>query len=240
MNSLTGEVRRVADVILSRVIEGTYPCGLRLPAESALAEELSCGRSTIREALRHLADQGLLRSRRGSGTMVLDFRREGTPALLPAYIRAGTFERPPLVIAREMLRLRTVMAVEATRLAARYADHDSLADARDILTRAPALECDPAGHALNELDFYRALVFGSAIWPAAWLVNAFWAPLREVNSLIAPAIGVVNPAFQTTMVELLELVENGHEEQAVGLVTQWFEAVDLDLVAVLETALKNA
>ncbi|MEQ9317836.1 MAG: winged helix-turn-helix domain-containing protein, partial [Polyangiaceae bacterium] len=69
------EVQRVSRILLGRIIDGTYPKGLRLPAEASLAEELTCGRSTIREALRHVADLGLVKSRRGSGAMVQDFRR---------------------------------------------------------------------------------------------------------------------------------------------------------------------
>src|SRR3954467_13923953 len=85
---LTGEVRRVAHEVLGRIVSGAYPAGLRLPAENDLATELRCGRSTVREALSHLAGMGVVKSRRGSGAMVLDFRREGTPALLPWYVLA--------------------------------------------------------------------------------------------------------------------------------------------------------
>ena len=64
------EVQRVSRILLGRIIDGTYPKGLRLPAEASLAEELTCGRSTIREALRHVADLGLVKSRRGSGALL--------------------------------------------------------------------------------------------------------------------------------------------------------------------------
>lgn len=256
MSALTGEVRRVGDVLLGRIIDGTYPRGLRLPAEAALAEELGCGRSTIREALRYLGDLGLIKSRRGSGALVLDFRREGSPALLPAYLRAGRFddaprsngkqgakngphkgEAQPVALAREMLRLRTLMAVEATRLAARYAT--DLSEAQACLAKAPSLESDPAAHALNELDMYRALVLASGIWPAAWLVNAFWAPLREVNALFAPALGAVQSDFQRSMTHLLELVEQGREQDAVDVVEGWFERVDQQLVTIFQHALQR-
>jgi DNA-binding FadR family transcriptional regulator len=232
----TGEVRRVADTILGRILDGSYPCGLRLPAEASLADELDCGRSTVREALRYLADLGLVRSRQGSGAMVLDFRRQGTPALLPAYVRAGRFERPAAVMAREMLRLRTLMACEAVRLAARYASPEGLGEARQLLEQAPDLEADPAAHALNELEIYRSLVMASGVWPAVWMVNAFWAPMREVNALFAP-LGAVPPTFQDTMARLLGLVAAGDEEAAMALVRGWFEAVDRELVKLLELAM---
>lgn len=233
----TSEVQRVARILLARIVDGTYPKGLRLPSEAALAEELACGRSTIREALRHVADLGLVKSRRGSGAMVRDFRREGTPALLPIYLAAGKFDTPPLTLAREMLRLRTMMATEAVRLAALYADSEGLVEAKACLDRAPELESDPAAHALNELDLYRALVLASGIYPAAWLVNALWTPLRELNALFAPALGPVQPHFQETMTELLERVEAGDEAGALETVGGWFERVDAAIVEQLGTVI---
>src|SRR5690606_39960448 len=58
-----------------------------------------------------------------------------------------------------------------------------------VLRQAPALESDPAAHALNELELYRALIAASGIWPASWMVNAFWTPLRQLNATFAPALG---------------------------------------------------
>jgi DNA-binding FadR family transcriptional regulator len=233
----TGEVRRVADTLVARILDGTYPSGLRLPSESSLAEQLACGRSTVREALRYLADLGLVRSRRGSGAMVLDFRREGTPALLPAYVRGGALGPSAPTLAKEMLRLRTLMASEAARLAARYAKGDDLERARKRLTEAPALEPDPAAHALNELEIYRELVLASRMWPAAWMVNAFWGPLRDLNALFAPAMGPVKPTFQKTMEHLFELIEARDEQGSVELIEAWFEKVDAELVGIMERAL---
>jgi DNA-binding FadR family transcriptional regulator len=233
----TGEVKRVADIVVGRILDGSYPFGLRLPAESALADELACGRSTVREALRYLADLGLVRSRRGSGAMVLDYRREGMPALLPAYLMRGKLESPPANVARELLRIRSMMASEAVRLAARYASRESLAEARQVLKAAPALEGDPAAHALNELDLYRALIVASGIAPATWMVNAFWTPLRELNAAFAPAQGQVRDDFQPAMTELLNKIEAGDEDGAMDHVRRWFEQVDATLMKVIESAL---
>lgn len=227
MVSPTGEVQRVSDKLLQRIVADAYPQGLRLPAESALAEEFSCGRSTIREALRHLADMGLIRSRRGSGAMVLDYRREGTPALLPTYLRLGRIENGE-VMARELLRLRMVMATEAARLAAIYAEPAALDEARRHLELAPGLESDPGAHALNELDFYRALVAASGIWPATWVVNALWAPLREINAELAPALGRVPANFQATMENLLGRIEASDEAGSVAVVRAWFTRIDAE------------
>lgn len=43
---------------------------LRLPAETALAERFGVNRHTVRQALRHLGEQGIVRTERGRGTFV--------------------------------------------------------------------------------------------------------------------------------------------------------------------------
>lgn len=233
----TGEAGRVANEILIRIVSGAYPAGLRLPAEVDLATEFSCGRSTVREALGHLAGLGVVKSRRGSGAMVLDFRREGTPALLPWYITAGRFDRPVGVLARELLGVRTLLAREAVRLAARYADAGALAEARALLAKAPALAHDPVAHGINELDFFRALVSASGIWPAVWLANVFWAPMRELHDRFAGAVGRVPPDYQDQMNRLMDLIEAGDDGAAEAHVAEWFARVDASLVGELEALL---
>lgn len=230
----TGEVKRIADSLLERILRRSYPAGLRLPPEATLADEFSCGRSTVREALRYLADLGLVKSRRGSGVMVLDFEREGTPALLPTYLKLGGFQNASSNLMREMLQLRTLMACQAVRLAADYATPDKLSKAREHLQQATQLENDPAAHAINELAMYRELVVASGMWPAVWMVNSFWAPLSELNAMFAPILGAVHPAFQDTMTTLFQHIEARQADAAVQQINDWFTMVDTPLLAKLE------
>jgi DNA-binding FadR family transcriptional regulator len=229
-----GEVRRVADEILGKIVTGAYPAGLRLPAENDLAAELGCGRSTVREALRHLTALGVVKSRRGSGAMVLDFRREGTPALLPWYLTAGRFDRPVGVLARELLGMRTLLAAQAVRLAATYAEPAALAEAKALLARAPSLAHDPVAHGNNELAFFRALVCASGIWPAVWLANVFWSPMRELHDRLAGIVGKVPADYQDHMARLLALIEARDATRAEAHVIAWFSRVDAKLVPDLE------
>lgn len=58
--------------ILQREIENqTYPVGTRMPTELALCTRFGISRFTVRKALRMLIDNGMVRRRQGSGTVVL-------------------------------------------------------------------------------------------------------------------------------------------------------------------------
>jgi DNA-binding FadR family transcriptional regulator len=237
---LPAEVRRVADELLARVISGAYPAGLRFPSEPAIAGELGCGRSTVREALRHLAGLGVVQSRRGSGATVLDFRHEGTPALLTHYLRFGKFDQPAAVIARELLGLRSLLATEAVRLAARYARPEDLGPARALLGRAKALVGDPVAHAKAELAFFRAIVSASRVWPAVWLANSFWGPMNDLLDLLGTLVATVRPDHQARMTKLLALIETHDEARAHDHVRSWLADVDRTLIASIESALALA
>ncbi|KIZ44649.1 MULTISPECIES: phosphonate metabolism transcriptional regulator PhnF [Rhodopseudomonas] len=62
--------RRVADSIERGISDGSYPAGERLPGENEIAEAHRVNRHTVRRALAALAERGLVRAERGSGTYV--------------------------------------------------------------------------------------------------------------------------------------------------------------------------
>src|SRR3989442_15696799 len=66
---------RVQDELTQRIDRGMLPAGSRLPSEPALAVELGVSRATLREALRALEGEGLVRRMWGAGTYVADSRR---------------------------------------------------------------------------------------------------------------------------------------------------------------------
>ena len=65
----------VQDELKQRIGRGELPAGTRLPSEPELAAELQVSRATLREALRAMELEGLLRRRQGSGTFVADHPR---------------------------------------------------------------------------------------------------------------------------------------------------------------------
>lgn len=64
-----------------RLVDGHFPPGHKLPAESALAKRLNVSRVSLREALQRLELEGYIERKRGVGTFVIDRR--------PTHVEAG-------------------------------------------------------------------------------------------------------------------------------------------------------
>src|ERR1700741_4871753 len=62
--------RQVADGIERGIADGRFPAGEKLPGEIEIAETYRVNRHTVRRALATLAERGLVRAERGSGTYV--------------------------------------------------------------------------------------------------------------------------------------------------------------------------
>ncbi len=62
--------RQVADGIERGIADGRFAAGEKLPGEIEIAETYRVNRHTVRRALATLAERGLVRAERGSGTYV--------------------------------------------------------------------------------------------------------------------------------------------------------------------------
>jgi DNA-binding GntR family transcriptional regulator len=64
--------RQVAQIVIARIKDGTYPPGARVPSTLELATEMGVASSTSQKALAFLRAEGWLRGETGIGTFVAD------------------------------------------------------------------------------------------------------------------------------------------------------------------------
>ena len=69
--------------LVNRVISGDYPPNMRIPSEEDIAREFDVSRSVVRNALARLKREGVLGSRRGSGTTVKQVNGAPRPSFGP-------------------------------------------------------------------------------------------------------------------------------------------------------------
>jgi GntR family transcriptional regulator len=68
--------RQVYDLLVKRVVEGTWRAAQVLPSEQALAAELGVSQGTVRKALDAMVAEKLLERRQGKGTYVAEHTQE--------------------------------------------------------------------------------------------------------------------------------------------------------------------
>ena len=68
--------KKIIDWITECIDDGTLKPGEKLPSENELCDRFGLSRQTVRHAIAKLAEDGLLESRRGSGTYLVDQRAE--------------------------------------------------------------------------------------------------------------------------------------------------------------------
>jgi len=131
---------RIRDVLVSRILDGTYAAGTQLK-ELTLAREFNVSQTPIREALRELEGSGLVTCERFRGTRVRG---------------ADSAEM------RESYELRTMLEVRSVKLAAPYSDK-LLADFGEYLVEMDAAvkANDSERYIDAALRFHRRLVEGS-------------------------------------------------------------------------------
>lgn len=104
--------QRVVDGVTERIHNGTLQPGDRVPPEPELMREFGVSRSVVREAVSRLQASGLVTTRQGVGTFVLESSQQTRP-LLAATARDVRIQQ---VLA--MLELRISLESEAAHLAA--------------------------------------------------------------------------------------------------------------------------
>ena len=108
--------------------QGALQPGDRLPAERELAEQFKVSRSSVREALQALELQGLVVSKRGSGTFVSRENLAAALDLVAANLNGGTAALP------EVFEMRHLMEPQIAALAAERATVEEVGRLREILT----------------------------------------------------------------------------------------------------------
>src|SRR5512146_1099578 len=122
---------RVAEEIVQQlrglILRGEYAVGDKLPPERKLAEELGVNRASLREAIKALEHMGLVKTRQGDGTRVLDFMQTAGVELISHLIpQSGQEGAPNLPVILDVLEFRRWFGRESARLAAERATEADL------------------------------------------------------------------------------------------------------------------
>jgi DNA-binding FadR family transcriptional regulator len=132
---------RIVEQVEEAVARGELKPGQRLPSERELVAQFGTSRATVREALRVLESNGLVRSRPGdpNGPEVLPFTSGGLEKQMRRLARTDQLTLSQLLVSRMMLDSTANRLAEAMRVAidtgyeafseADFAFHEAIAEA---------------------------------------------------------------------------------------------------------------
>lgn len=142
--------QRVREEIANQLREliacGKLRRGDKLPAERQLAEVLGVSRHSVREAIRSLEQQGVLASRRGDGTYVLDDRQE----LLYGPLGMAVEQRN----IQEVLEFRKLLEPQIASLAARNITDEDISLLREKLNEQKAVIAEGGSGSAHDAEFH--------------------------------------------------------------------------------------
>lgn len=139
--------KAVSSAIESAILDGALPPGAALPTEQALSERFGVNRSTVREALRRVEQEGLLQRREGRRLFVC---LPGVHDLAPRATRLLMLHRTTF---QELWEVALVMEPLAAGLAAQHANADDL-DLLDANLRATERATAPKALVTLDMEFH--------------------------------------------------------------------------------------
>jgi DNA-binding FadR family transcriptional regulator len=169
--------QQVEDQLRQAILSGALGIGKKLPPEAALAIEFGVSRTTVREALRSLASDGLIEKIPGAGggsfVRSVDHHSLGSELSedLENLLRLGSIEFAEVAAVRRMLE------VPAAREAAQRRSDAEMAELEDILAEGKALEVSDPRVAELDARFHATIAHASG----NRVLSAFVYALHEVT-----------------------------------------------------------
>lgn len=180
----TSVTKQIAEQIKASILDGRLQADDRLPTEHDLAEQFGVSRPTIREALKRLAAQNLIHSRRGptGGTFVRRPTEEEVRANLiteaTLLVSFGEFDLTDIAEARHKLECM------CGRLAAERRDDANLSAMTEELQRQKEEKLSDEDFCASDVRFHRALVDASGNPVLQFVMSTVIEALQPIENMV--------------------------------------------------------
>jgi GntR family transcriptional regulator, transcriptional repressor for pyruvate dehydrogenase complex len=189
-DAVMAEIQRV-------LVERGLKVGERLPSERELAQQLSVGRSSLREAMQGLQTMGLIEVRHGVGTFFIG--ESGKWLLSPLTL----YETPPRRLFAELIEARLMVEVRLAALAAERATQEDIVKLREAA--AKRARARRGQYVERGLEFHLAVAAAARHTVLASMLKAVVHLYFDVLDSLDPAARDVEAAFRARQ-------QGGHDE----------------------------
>src|SRR5579884_662229 len=147
---------QIAQQIEQRILSGELRSGDRLPTERELAQQFRASRTAVREAMKALAQKGLVDMKPGRGTLVIDGTSQAMKHSLGLMMRVGHAS-----ISQNLVEVREILEPEIAALAAIRATEEHISAMRSAVETMDASLQDAESYITADNAFHQALARGT-------------------------------------------------------------------------------
>lgn len=179
----------------SLILSGKFSPGERLPSERELGSLFGVSRPVVHEGLRALESRGLVTIRSRKGSLVNDYRREGSIEMLLSILNYSG-GRLSASLFDGVLEMRLLFEVETARLSAMRRTDEQLCGLRAIVDREGSTRQPTADEVAGiDYEFHLAVAIasGNEIYPL--LLNSFRRIYQTILDTFFADASVVQPVF---------------------------------------------
>jgi DNA-binding FadR family transcriptional regulator len=176
--------QQIAEQIERSILGGELHSGDRLPTERELSEQFHASRTAVREAMKTLAQKGLVEMRPGRGTIVIDGTLQAMRHSLGLMMRVGQAGS-----SANLVEVREIIEPEIAALAAVRATDEHIAAMREAVRVMDANLKEANAYIAADNDFHRALAKGTQNELILTLVDSIVDLLSEQRKQIFSVSG---------------------------------------------------
>jgi len=167
---------QIADQIEQRILNGELRSGDRLPTERVLAEQFQASRTAVREAMKILAQKGLVEMRPGRGTIVINGAPEAMQNSIGLVMKLQVGE---VGGSDNLVEVREILETEIAALAAARATEDEITAMREAIRVMDVSLSDADAYIAADNQFHRALAKATQNSLILILIDSIVNPLSE-------------------------------------------------------------
>lgn len=225
----------VFDQVADQIVGGQLAPGEALPGERELAAQLQVSRTVVREALKRLAQAGLVEIKQGGSTRVLDFQDSADMNLLNRLLITSDGSIDPKVL-RSMIEMRICVGVDAARLCALRASEELPGQLRALVNQLE--EAADVDHKQDiDLQFWEHVIVGSGNIVYRFAYNGLATTYHPIKGVIASLVEpeLVNIEGHRRMVSAISRADAPAAEHAARDVLESSSMSWSDLIKTLES-----
>ncbi len=214
---------RIPEEIVSQVLqlvrEGAIKPGDRLPPERELAQQLNVSRASVREAMRLMDIQGLVKIRPGSGTFITE---DTVEVIVQAF---SSLLSGPASAASDIFEMRLILEPQVVSLAAERASDADLRRMEEILEHQAADIANGGTGVEFDSEFHFAIAQAtknSALIAVTQAMSDLLSQSRD-STLLSPERS--NQSLQSHR-RILETIKNRQSKAAEGAMHQHIADID--------------